>query len=766
MTLQKLRLLTGVTLCAFYTGGIAHGQEATTVNDDTGARKLSTVTVTAQRREESIQDVPVSVTAADAELLADMRVGNIENISLLSPSVSFRQTNFAASSSNIQIRGIGTTGNARTFEGAVGVFIDGVYRTRSGQALSNFLDVDNLQILRGPQGTLFGKNTAAGALLVSSATPTTDETEGYLEASYATYDAVSLKGAVNIPVSETVAFRIAGIHVEQDGFIEDPNGGTLNNIKRDGVKAQLLWDASPDLTFRIIGDYAKQDDNCCYGTVDAIEGPLQGFIDSLSLGNGLKPPSHSISDFEAVTSPDTPNNVEDYGVTLLVDYDVAGGTLQSVTALRKYDVVQTQDADFSGAELMDLDETFKSSFFSQEFTFSGSVDNSVNADYVFGLYFSDEDLAMGRDLRWGTDAQTYWDVAFGVPGLADASPGLLSQERMKGTSESLAVFTHWDFSLNDKWNLILGARYSDDKKTGRFTNPYFHSPLDPLVLAGVMPGTEYDQSFSDQAVTGTISVQYHPNSDVMMYASYNRGYKSGGINLDVNAAGVPAATADPSFAAETIDAYEMGAKIDWMDGAARTNIAVFYNDITDLQVAQFLGLQFAIVNSPSAEVRGAEVEQTFALNDYFTLNGALTWLETAEFGVDPVLGIPDPTRPDLGGLSGRQFPTAPELAGNLSLSGNIPVAEGIALTTLTQIQYTDDVFTNSGNNLTQDAVTLLNFNIGLAFEKHDLTITAFARNLTDETYIASHFNTPLQDIDRNAYMGEPQTYGIMLRKLF
>ena len=184
MKLQKIRLLTGVALCTFFSSGFAHAQDTKVDESETSARKLSTVTVTAQRREESIQDVPVSVTAADAELLADMRVGNIENISLLSPSVSFRQTNFAASSSNIQIRGIGTTGNARTFEGAVGVFIDGVYRTRSGQALSNFLGRRIIcRFFADLRARCLVKTQLLALFSSPSATPTTDETEGYLEAS-------------------------------------------------------------------------------------------------------------------------------------------------------------------------------------------------------------------------------------------------------------------------------------------------------------------------------------------------------------------------------------------------------------------------------------------------------------------------------------------------------------------------------------------------------------------------------------------------------
>ena len=765
---SKRALFTSAALVCYSATFASWGQEAPQETNE-GARTLGTVTVTAQRREENLQDVPLSITAADAETLADLRVDNVENISLLTPSISFRKTNISSSSSNIQIRGIGTTGNARTFEGAVGVFIDGVYRSRSGQALSNFLDVDSLQVLRGPQGTLFGKNTSAGALLLTSAAPSFDGVEGFAEASYGNYNALNIKGAVNVPLSDWAALRIAAVHAEEDGYMDNPNGGTQNDVKRDGYRATLALQPSSDLSIRLIADYSKEDDNCCYGTADFLDGPLQGFVDTLSLASGLTPPSHNPSDFEAVTNPATTNEVTDQGATLLIDYDTEAGTLKSVTAFRSYSVDQLVDADFSGASLMDLDENHRSTFISQEFTFTGQVDGFVNANYVFGLYYSDEELRMLRDLRHGTQAQTYWDALFAgaVPaGFVDASPGLFSAERFEGTAESVALFTHWDFALNDQWNLIAGLRYTEDSKTGSFSNPYFRSALDPLAVAGVMPGLEYDNDYSEDAVSGTLSVQYSPNQNAMFYASYNRGYKSGGINLDVNAAGVPGNFGSPEYAPESVDAFELGAKLDWMGGAARTNIAVFYNDIKDLQVAQFLGLQFAIVNSPSAEVTGAEIEQTFAINEYLVANASATWLETADFGTDPLLGIGDPSTPYLGGLSGRRFSTAPELAGQASLSLDYPIAPGIALTGLGQVQYTDEVFTNTASNLTQEAVTLLNANIGLSFEELDLKVTAFVRNISDEVYVTQHFNTPLQDIDRNAYLGAPRTYGLMLRKTF
>lgn len=766
-----------IALLALGYAPAAHAQDEQA--EDSGG--IADIVVTAQRRAENMQDVPVAITVANAEMLAEAGVTNVTNLNTLSPSISFRATNMASSTSNIQIRGIGTTGNARTFEGAVGVFIDGVYRTRSGQALSNFLDVDNLQILRGPQGTLFGKNTAAGAVLVTSAKPDLDETKVNFEASYGNYGTYLVRGAFNTPLSDKAALRIAAVGSGTRGNIRNPNGGWTNANDDWGVKGQLLLEPTDTLTLRLIADYAKSTGDCCYGTVDynADTAPTQNYIDYLSRLNGLEPPSRDISRREAVVNPYTANLIKDYGGTLHADLDIGNGTLRSVTALRRYNVTNEQDADFSGATIMNNLETFNSKFFSQELTYSGELDGGLKAKYVVGGFYSDEKLSMDRDLWHGSQAQSYWDLVFDtvivpasgttpavllrdVLGAPDASGfdgnGFFGSERFNGTARSLAAFTHWDFALGDAFNVILGARYTNERKTGRAV---FHAmnPSDPLVLLGVMPGAPYSQVTTNEAVSGTAGVQYRPAEGAMIYATYNRGFKAGGVNLDVNAFGVlgnvgPDATA--IYKPETIDSVEAGLKLDWLDRRARTNIAVFYNSIKDLQVAQFLGLRFAIVNAPSAEVYGMELEQTFKLSDAVTLNGGLTWLPTANYGDDAIIGT----------LAGRRFSTAPELAGNVSLSGEAPINDKLALTARVAAQYTGRVFTNPVTDDQERPITLVDLNLGIKSLDADWRIEGFVKNVFNTTYVTSHFNTPLQTGDINAYLGAPRTYGISLRGSF
>lgn len=731
---------------------------------------LDEVVVTAQRRgENNLQDVPIAITAANAEMLSELRLDNIEDVTILTPSVTFRKTNSPSSSSNIRIRGIGTTGQSRTFEGAVGVFIDGVYRTRSGQALSNFLDIDSLEVLRGPQGTLFGKNTSAGAILLSSANPTFDGTTGFIEAAAGNYNAYDLKGALNFALSDQFAVRFAASHSQSDGYLERPDGDSENDLKANSFKASALYEPNDSFSIKLTADYSKQDDECCYGTVDYFDDPtITPFFDALATGLGNALPSSDFDDYQANLNVDTVNEVVDKGLALNIEWDVLGGTVNAITGLREYDTFQFGDADFTAADVLNIEERFNSKFFSQEITYNNQISGDFNADFLVGLFYSDEDLDMGRSLFHGTQAQTFWDVSFtGVlpAGFVNAAPGQWNDEGLYGTAKSLAAFTHWDFELSDQLNLTVGARYSKDDKTGELEMLYMRDPiLDPFAVVGTQPGVEYNQDFDGDAVSGTLSLQYKPTDSSLIYASYNRGYKSGGVSIDANASGTPGSSLnpadmgvrqDPGFNSETVDAFELGAKFDWLDGRARTNVSLFHNEIEDLQIAQFLGLIFTVINSPEATVTGAEIEHTHALNDIFTLNASATFLPTAEYGEDA----------SIGGLSGRRFSIAPKFAASAALNFDYDIRSNAALIGFLQLQHSGEVYTNSASNLTQDALTLVNANAGLSFD-NGVAVTAFVRNLTDERYTAQHFNTPIQGSDRNSYVGAPRTYGIALKKSF
>lgn len=752
---------------------------------------LDEVTVTAQRRTESSQDVAVAVTLATEEDLNIAKVDSVTSLQALSPSIGFTSSNSAANTANILIRGIGTVGNTRSFEGAVGVFIDGVYRTRAGQAMANWLDIGSVQILRGPQGTLFGKNTSAGALLISSVEPGLDDSHGDIELTAGNYGKQMVKARYNQVLTDNSALRIAGLWGKDDGFIDDPNGGSYNESAPRALKMQYLINPNDNLSFKVMADWAESNDqNCCYGQVDTDQGPSTATIDSLTLAQGKMLPSDDFDDYEAVLSNETDQDLEDNGVSLHINWTTDGGLkIGSITAYREWSASQMgMDADFGAANILTINETFDTETFSQEFTLSGVMENGFgpvkSSDYIFGIYFADEDIDAEHQLLWGDQAQAFFDILGGEfslpPGTIEASEGLWAYHLMPADSQSAAVFTHWNFDFTEKLSASLGLRYSQDKKSAALEREYFDpDPFAAFRLLGSQPGPTFDDDFSDSAVSGSSSIQYHLAEGVMAYTSYSRGYKSGGINFDNNAAGnvndnpdeltcgiatPPVKTAgdcapnDPSYESEIIDGYELGLKSEFWDGRARVNFAAFYNDIDNLQIATFTGLQFTVLNGPDAESYGAEVETLFLLSERFTLNVDATWLGDASYGKSD--------NPDLDDFSEEDFARAPEWNANVGLLMNHNISDDWGFIGKASAMYMGDMATSPGSNLRRDAETIYNLNAGVESASIGLSVMLWCQNCTDERYVDQYFPAPMRDDSTKAYVAAPRTYGVTLTQKF
>lgn len=784
-TAARCKQLPLVTLIALSAG--IHS--ATQAQETESARALEEIVVTAQRRSESMQDVAVAVTAVSEDQMEMAGVESVANLQAVSPSINFTSSNSPANTANILIRGIGTVGNTRSFEGAVGVFIDGVYRTRAGQAMSNWLDIESLQILRGPQGTLFGKNTSAGALLISSTAPDTAESGGDIKASLGNYGKSLVKARYNYAISDTSAFRIAGLWGEQDGFIENPDGGNYNESAPRSLKAQYLYQPSDQFEMHLIADWSESESNCCYGQVGDVLGASQAIIDGLILAQGLQLPSSDFTDYQTVLSNDTDQDLEDKGLVLKLGWVTDSGLeINSITAYREWFISQVgMDADFSGANILTINESFASEVFSQEVTLAGDIENGFgpfqSADYLVGAYYSDEDINAEHQLLWGNQAQFYWDILGAVAGLPagtiDASEGLWADHTMPASSQSSAIFTHWNFDINDKLGLTMGLRYSEDEKRGALQRNFFAAgPFVAFRLQGVQPGPTYDADFSDSAVTGNLALRYHLNDDVMLYGSYSRGYKSGGVNIDNTAAGsvndnpeeftcgfaTPVKPAgdctpnDPRYDSEFVDGYELGLKSDFWNNRARVNLALFYNEIENLQIATFTGLQFVVLNGPESTVRGLELESTFLLNDNLTLSFDATWLDEARYGFS--------ADPNIAAFSDSDFSRAPDLAANLSLLGEYQLTSNWNLTGRVAAIYSGSQTTAPASFLERDSQTTFDLNLGLSSDDLGLDIMLWCQNCSDERYPDQYFIAPLRTDTQNAYVAAPRTYGITLSKDF
>ncbi|SDA35867.1 TonB-dependent receptor [Sphingomonas sp. NFR15] len=740
------------------------------VRDETADQRE--ILVTARRRTERLQSVPIAVTVADDKDLARGDVSNVAGLEAITPSLTFRNANIASSTANLIVRGLGTSGSNRSFEGSVGVFVDGVYRTRAASALQNFIDVADVQVLRGPQSTLFGKNTTAGAVLVSSTRPKFDAVSGMGELTYGSYNTLLVRASANLPLSGRAAIRLSTTVSHTDGFYTDvTRDRPLNGSTTRGGKADLLFEPDGGASVRIIGDYTRGTGNCCYATSPVVVGPLQPFIDSLIVAAGGVVPSKHPEDRQQSLNGDGREAVEDYGAAVIVEAGLFGGTLRSTTGFRRYSVDQVDmDPDFSGADIFRYDESFRSRFLSQEVTLSLPVER-LRGTLLFGAFVSDERLAMGRRLPWGAQAQPVWDAllsGLGLPaGTADAPPGLIADEDMGGTARTYSAFAHAEARLTSRLSIAGGLRYSIEDKTGRFAYCYYRpAAAEPFRLLGIQPGPAYDAGHHDGAISGTFGIEFQPSSSILLYATYNHGFKSGGVNIDANGAGTRANNPaeipggrplDPEYRPETIDAFEVGTKVSYLGGAARTNVALFHYDVSSLQIAQFVGTRTTVINAQGAEDYGLEIENRLRVTKHVALDADLTWIPRARYdaagGIDPV-------------LAGARFRFAPRVSANLAASFDAPVSRTMSVTGRVQYRYRSSQFVDTAGTYRQRSFDVLDAKAGIALPSARLSLEVGVRNLLDITYVEQVLATPLQAGSYSGFLGAPRTFEARMTKTF
>jgi len=666
------------------------------------------IIVTATRRAESIQDVPIAVTAIQPETIAKQGVVNIQNLTSVAPSFSTSQAQTSSGTVVLRIRGVGTTSNNIGFESAVGVFVDGAYQSRPGVALGEFVDVERVEVLRGPQGTLFGRNTSAGALNITNVAPKIGESGGFLNATYGNYNHMNLQGAINIPMGDAVAARVTGAIRKRDGYIDvhDGNGnkiGESNSIDQHMIRAQVGFEGNR-LTGRVIADYSKSTAECC-AAVEVMQSTVEqgGFFGNVGLGarGGMSAPNVAINSSDEsgmqaavddlrASSHQVPNPSNDQiGLTAELEYALSDDMdLVYVGSYREYEASEEYDSTFSGIDAFNVlpgsDTTIDT--MTHELRLQGNAMDG-KLDWLVGAYYSDEDIAQSTVFGLGQDygeliGALFWGPtggAFGPNPLTIVSGGVdpsvvRATNNYTQNSESMAIFTHNILDVTDDLSLTFGLRYTDESKDGSFFQSNVNNPLCTGLLANLdlaalqttgqlvfppAPGAlgtnifgtgcfaftapadhpfssflplprSFSDTFEDDELIYTGKISYEISDDVTAYGGYTHGYKSGGFNLDSTAA---VGGADPRFASEEVDAYELGLKSTLADGRIRLNIAAFLEEFSNFQVLEFTGAQFQTFNVPNAESRGVEIEADGRLSDNLSFNAGLTLLE-AEYPDD------------------------------------------------------------------------------------------------------------------------------------
>ena len=828
------------------------------------------IIVTATRREQQLSDVPLAVSAVTAETLARSGASDIRQLNQLSPSLLVSSTSSEAAGGGARIRGIGTVGDNPGLESSVATFVDGVYRSRAGVGLTELGAIDRIEVLRGPQGTLFGRNASAGLIHVITAAPKSDF-GGSVEASYGNYNAVRLVGGVTGPLSETVSARLDGVYSQRDGFVKDlVSGRSVNNRDRYLVRGQVKFDPSSDLSVRLIADYSNRNEECCAGVYyppsnvsAALDGSLvrsASSVEALLRGLGgvmsVKPYDRKVS---ITPGQSYRGDVRDWGLSAEASYDLGEAKLTSITAYRNWRWLRGQDADFNSLDILhrEDDGTANQQFktFTQEVRLQGNALDE-RLDWLVGGYFAHETLTLNDNLAYGADYTRYVDALTraalpsfagyagtgGILASALSLPAPLSfngvqiSDHYRQTSRNYAFFTHNSFKVNDALTLTLGLRYTNEKKTldaDLSDNNAYCRVLSALPsvhpayalgrLACIIPSIptgEYRQAGTvkkENKLTGTAVLSYKPSDDVLTYASFSRGYKAGGFNLDRNSLyrlgrtgnangnrAIDASvinTAALAFKPETVDAYEVGVKYDGR--GVDINLAAFYQRFQNFQLNTFNGVNFVVENVQGCSTlaggnasdtdgvegnsactgkaksgvtsKGIELEAFLRPARDLSVNLGLTYADTRY--ADNLIGNTNLTN-TTGSLSSAFFQLPGARLSNsakLVTTGAVSWTPDLGHNGLTGLVYMDARYTtklNTGSDLDaeklQKGYALFNARLGVHGPDNRWAIEAWAQNLFNVKYQQIAFDMPLQGsgatnaVAQGLAASSSQLYGLFL----
>jgi len=713
-------------------------------NESSGANGLEVITVTAQKRTQSVKEVPLSITAISGSELQDKNISDSEEL-------SSRIANFNISQSgqgyNITMRGLGSGPN-QGFEQTVGTYVDGVYRGRAYQMRSAFVDLERFEVLRGPQSTLFGKNTTAGALNITTAAPT-EELSGYANLNYEIDNGTTFDGAISGSLTDTLQARAAVKVIDQDGYFYN----TLNErdeVGRDGVFARLTlaWQPSDDITVSLKYQHDEEENQgitpsqplaepALYGApLPAVYGDVSQYVVNDELNKGLA----------ALGEDEQGDFSADYW-TLNVEWDLGEHVLSSVTGWQDYTMLQSNDGDHGPAPLtyrQASDESFNQ--FSQELRVSSYFDGPFN--YITGLYYQTTELDFSEHYRiYPLNA--------------------LGPREYQSDADTSAIFAKFDYQFAPKWQASLGLRYSqEDKQASRSLGMVELStgtPINDLAVVNVPPTLQgmgfpamlptpiYLQLLSSQLGLEQHQVagqrdesEFNPSlnitrqfDDAMVYASVSTGSKAGGFDARANLA------KDWEFEPEKVTAYEVGTKLTLADGAADLNIALFSMQFEDLQTSTFDGVAgFFVENGAESSSQGVEIDGRWLLSDNWQLSGNIAYLD---FSWDDFKGAKcfnsamyQPNNVEANGatcdLSGQTGAYAPKWSGSVNLDYVKAVGADREFTFNLESVFKSSYYTNYDLNpfTEQSGYGKINMRLGLIDHNDGWSLALLGKNLGDK----------------------------------
>jgi iron complex outermembrane receptor protein len=753
-------ILSAAALSALAAAAPAMAQDMDPVSTE-AAPEDGEIVVTARRREERLLDVPVAVTALSAATLEKYQATDLGGIQGTVPNVNLVQGRGSTSNANIFIRGIGQPDALQTFDPAVGIYVDGVYMSRIQGALFNLFDVERVEVLRGPQGTLYGKNTVGGAVNVVSRKPSTTEFRAAGSVTYGSYDQWLINGYASAPlVTDKLALSVAGVFDRRDGVVIDPLTGRDYNDRNQWAARGILRATPSDAVELILsGDYYKQRNAAALGQATA---PLTGLLGFPV----LKPayPNGREWNYRASTSlaPGQGQRVDHWGLGFTANIDLTDSlTFTSITGYRKLSPDYYLDFDATELEVSDAFVGVRQEQFSQELQLK--YDKGPLSG-VFGLYYLNEDVTSHQEAY--SDNLVY---------LSLAGPPLTFTRFIDDdqNTKSYAAFGQFTYDFTEQFSLTAGLRYSKERKsytrltttvTGGVTGGRFEFPNNLPAPFNTLDSVDFD------AWTPTVSLSFKPTADTLLYASASRGFKSGGFNGRVNGIGDVTvvvdgvATIQPFFRPETVWTYETGAKGSFLNGRVQLAGDVFYSTYKDFQARVGGGSAgaFPVLNAGELRIWGIEFEATVKPVREWTIRSSFGYLnakyeEFADGRRAPAYSC-NPT----GNQVVCEPPFAPPVSFSIASDYAIPLGDAGALTLGGDARFVDKHFLSIDNRpgLTEPGYWLVN-----AFVQFDAAggryyVRGGVRNLTKSIYRTDGQEFSSIGNIQTAYFGDPRTWNV------
>jgi iron complex outermembrane receptor protein len=624
------------------TGAGSQGSTSAVAAVDTAVIPENVIIITARRREETAQEVPLAIATLDGRTINETGAFSIQRIQQLAPTLQVYSSN--PRNTSVNIRGIGVPFGLTNdgFEQGVGIYVDDIYYSRPASAVFDFLDVAQVEVLRGPQGTLYGKNTTAGAVNIRTNQPSFDF-EGSAEVTAGNLNFKQVKAAVSGPLSDTVAARIAIAGTGRRGTIYNVTTHDWINAQDNlGIRGQLLWRPSDTLDVTLTGDYSAQDAECC-GTLYVGYGPTQRAAARQfpALADALGYAPASLDPFDRLTDLDAPLNAGNKtgGASLRAVWDVGPGTVTSVTAWRFWDWKPENDRDFSGLSVVSASNNpSQQDQYSQELRYNYSGDA---LDVVVGAFAFKQRIDTQGLEQQGSDASR-WNLSGALANDPSVLEGLTANNTQWLKATSLALYGQVAWHVTDRFTIQPGARLNYDKKEGFYQREVFDGAGNPIPATGGTPIQQAQRgiyapqliapTFSDWNFSYDFTVSYEVTPDVLVYGTYAKTFKTGGINQN----GVPAdAQGNPILAAgtirpESVQHFEAGIKTQFLDRRATLNLAAFRTTIDDFQAnvsnGQFGVLRGYLANADRVRTQGVEVDFSVRPAPWLTAyaNGAYT----------------------------------------------------------------------------------------------------------------------------------------------